>query len=1300
MYILRNPFNSTLLTIAGLLALLTLQPFTRLVSNIVQAANSLPLSFVSNVGQADQAVQFQVRSLGGTLFFTRGEVVLSLPESAEEQRVLRMRFEGANPELAIRASELLPGVVNYFLGNDPAKWQTNIPTYGGVVYESLYPGIDLAYDGSEGLLKGTYTVAAGADPSVIRWRYMGAERADLDTATGDLRIGLLNGNVLSERAPTAWQEINGVRMPVAARFTVADDGGVGIALGRYDAEYALTIDPVLVYSTYLGGTFDDDALDLGVDSSGNIYLVGKTASTDYPVVNPVQGSNAGDYDVYVTKLNPTGTALVYSTYIGGTAHDKPTDLVIDAANNAYVSGLTAGGFPTAGTPNSFQSISGGQIDGFAFKLNSIGNSLIYSTFLGGSSDDTANDLAVDEEGNAYITGQACSSNFPLHNPIYGTNQNCDAYVLKLNPSGSALVYSTYLGGSGLESGSAIGVDSAGNAYLIGNTPSTDFPMAGTPYQSVNAGGYDLFLAKFNSTGTALVYSTYLGGGDGTGTTIPANDDEAVDIVLDESGNSYVVGYTRADNFPLLNPYQSTRAGDYDLVIAKLNSNGSALTYSTYLGGNAGDFASTLVLDAANNVYIVGSTFSTNFPTLDGLQTNHGGTTDVFVSQLNSSGSGLLFSTILGGEAFDNGRGIAVSISGTIYISGESNSTNFPTIHPLQASNSGGTDAFVAMISPSFIVNTPDDTIVGTCDAAHCSLREAINAANTSPGPDAITFNIPGAGSHTIQVGLGGLPVVTDPVVIDGTTQPGYAGAPVIVVDGSVAGEQFISGLMITGGNSTVRGLVINNFTFAGIFLSGSSDNVVEGNFIGTDATGTQARGNRDGVYILDSANNRIGGTAMGMRNIISGNTDDGINLEGSGATGNQIHNNYIGTTTTGYDALGNAQDGIKISGTSSNNLIGWTMLNIIAYNGMRGVYVEAGTTATGNAIRSNTITLNGGLGIDLGGDGVTQNDTGDGDSGSNNLQNSPTITAAVATVMSTRITGHLNSIPNTTHYIEFFVNEACDTSGFGEGESRLGGVTVATDATGNTPFIFDFLAGLNVGYKITATATNLATNDTSEFSACATVRPPGADLSVTQTDSPEAGPPQTPVTYTITVSNNGPDTATGVTLTDDLPDEVNFTSATPSQGNCSQALGIVTCNLGDLANGATATVTVVASLPFRPTAVNQVTVNSGMPDPNPANNSDTETTIVIATPTPTYTPSRTYTPSDTPTPLTATPTVTNTRSSAPPAFVPFPSLTPSDTPVPSNTALPSATPTVTNTAYLLPTATATHTPLPPPPPIG
>ena len=671
-------------------------------------SHKLPLSFVPNAGQTDPAVRFEVRGMGGTLFFKANEVVLSLPtepqsparqdttlapldhlreerlaaaEAAAPPTVVRLRFEDANPTPEVTGIERLPGIVNYFIGNDPAKWHTNLPTYGGIAYRQLYPGIDLRYDGTEGVLKGTYIVAPGADPTRIRWRYEGATSVRVDEATGDLLIDLPSaagaggrdeGHTLTEQAPTAWQEINGQRVPVATRYAIADDGTIGFALSNYDPTWPLMIDPTLVYSTYLGGTDMDEGNDIAVDSAGNVYVTGSTHASDF--------SRPAAYDVLVTKLNADGSALVYSTFLGaGSGHG----IAADSAGNAYVTGSawSTFDFPTA---SPLQATLDSPPYAFVAKLNADGSALVYSTFLGGGNGDG---IALDSDGNAYVTGCTTSSDFPTANPLDGSlGGYIDAFVAKLNTDGSGLIYSTYLGGSDYEYGHSIAVDSAGNAYIAGATQSTDFPTA-SPLQTTLGGSTDAFVAKLNTDGNAFVYSTYLGGSE---------HDLGEGIAVDSEGNAYITGWTWSTDFPTVDPLQGSFAGVADAFVAKLNEDGGALVYSTYLGGSGRDEGEGIAVDSAGNAYITGDTNSSDFPIANPVQATCRGE-DAFVAKLSGDGSALVYSTYLGGSGSDYGRGIAVDSEGNAYVTGSTLSSDFPTANPVQGSRSGVTDAFVAKI---------------------------------------------------------------------------------------------------------------------------------------------------------------------------------------------------------------------------------------------------------------------------------------------------------------------------------------------------------------------------------------------------------------------------------------------------------------------------------------------------------------------------------------------------------------------------------------------------------------------------
>jgi uncharacterized protein (TIGR03437 family) len=671
-------------------------------ARLVEPYGNLPLSFEANHGQTDGRVQFLSRGRGYTLFLTATEAVLARDGSA-----VRMKFKGANPAPRITGVDQLAGSSNYFIGNDPGKWRTAVPTYGKVRYESLYPGVDLVFRGTHGRLEYDFLIAPGADPSLIRLAFEGADKLEVE-ARGDLVVHA-GGGELRFRRPLVYQEVEGVRREVAASYVLEGYAGgpakagpytapytaratlVGFQVAAYDASKPLIIDPVLAYSTYLGGSGQDRGYGIAVDSSGNAYVTGCTSSSNFPTANALQASFGGNWDAFVTKLNAAGSALVYSTYLGGNGVDVGNWIALDSSGNAYVTGETkSSNFPTA---NALQaSFGGGVWDAFVTKLDAAGSALVYSTYLGGNGADGAEDVAVDSSGSAYVTGYTDSSNFPTGNPLqasYGGG-SYDAFVAKLNAAGSALVYSTYLGGNGYEWGDGIAVDSSDNAYVAGFTDSSNFPTA-NPLQASSRGGMDVFVTKLNAAGSALVYSTYLGGSGG---------DWAYVIAVDSSGNGYVTGCTSSSNFPTANALQASYGGgDADVFVAKLNPAGSALVYSTYLGGNGYDWVEGMAVDSSGNAYVVGRTDSSNFPTANALQASFGGVGDAFVTKLNAAGSALLYSTHLGGNGDDWGTGIAVDSSGNAYVTGATQSGNFPMAAALQPGYGGGAyDAFIAKIS--------------------------------------------------------------------------------------------------------------------------------------------------------------------------------------------------------------------------------------------------------------------------------------------------------------------------------------------------------------------------------------------------------------------------------------------------------------------------------------------------------------------------------------------------------------------------------------------------------------------------
>ncbi len=723
--------------------------------SVVAGYGQLPLYFEANTGQVDESVRFFSRGSGYGLHLTSTEAVLTLRKpsairgqrSEEEDRTavgdlrsvgvgagrgeeeklatVRMRLVGANKTPEVTGSEALPGRVNYLIGNDPKRWRTGIPTYGKVKYASVYPGVDLLYYGNQQQLEYDFVLAPGADPGQIR---MGFTLAQGDHGVSPLRISdggelLLDvgGGEIRMRRPFVYQEIGGLRREVSGGYVLdVKKQTVGFQVAAYDRRLPLVIDPILSYATYLGGTGDDYAQDIDVDAAGYIYVTGYTRSMDFPTASAMQGVSMGGFDLFIVKLDPTGSSLVYATYLGGKGDDIANGMAVDGVGATYITGYTvSANFPTV---SPIQGVLNGGFDVFVAKLNPSGSALVYSTYLGGADNDAGYGITVDGSGNAYVTGDTGSLNFPVflpiqatHAPIVGTDAKAkyDAFIAKLNPAGSALLYSTYLGGSFGESGHVVVLDAAGNTYLTGHTESPDFPMA-SPLQPTLGGMMDAFVTKLDAAGSTLLYSTYLGGSVGF---VAGNDmDFSMDMDVDAAGNAYVAGYTGSTDFPVVNPIQAThRGGTHDGFVSKLSPDGAALLYSTYLGGTgSNDTVHGIAVDRLGNAYAIGYTNSVDFPVVSPLQATKAGaigTYDGFITKLNVDGSALVYSTYFGGSGTDYLRKVTVDGMSNVYVAGYTKSTNFPTQSPYQAASAGKYDAVVLKIAG----DADDDGVLDSVD---------------------------------------------------------------------------------------------------------------------------------------------------------------------------------------------------------------------------------------------------------------------------------------------------------------------------------------------------------------------------------------------------------------------------------------------------------------------------------------------------------------------------------------------------------------------------------------------------------
>jgi Bacterial Ig-like domain (group 3)/Beta-propeller repeat len=700
---------------------------------LLSAYGQLPLSFEANQGQTAAQVQFFTHTGGGTLFLTSNSAVLSLttPDNSWRQDsdladpangkisiaqpqntgttgvALALNLVGANPNASVFGLDKLPGISNYFIGNDPSQWHTNIPNYSKVEYQNVYPGINLVYYGNQQQLEYDYQLAPGADPSSIRFVVQGADGLSIDDK-GNLVLHAATGDVL-EHAPVIYQQVDGIQQSVSGRFVLLGNNEVGFQVGSYDATLPLVIDPVLSYSTYLGGSGIDAGQGIAVDGSGNAYVTGVTNSTNFPTTSGVQttlGSTNGN--AFVTELNASGTAVLYSTYIGGTGTAQGEAIAVDGSGNAYITGGSYdANFPT--TAGAFQpSFGGGSTDAFVTQLNSTGTTLVYSTYLGGSGNDLGSGIALDTSGNAFVTGFAASTNFPtttnaFETSLDGGSGTIDAFVAKVNATGTALVYSTYLGGSdnGSTQGQAIAVDGLGNAYVTGYTGSASFPTTTgaiqTDLQTSSNGTGDAFVTELNTSGTALVYSTFLGvGASGRG------------IAVDASGDAFITGGYFESLPTTPGAFQSTGLGGntWHAFVAEVNGSGTDLVYCAELGGGGQDFGYSIAIDDFGDAYITGSTYSTNFPTTsDAFQNSLSGNNNAFVTELNVGGTGLIYSTYLG-NSNSAANGIALDGLGNAYITGFSSSANFPTTSgAFQTSFGGNYDAFVAEFNFGMLTTT-------------------------------------------------------------------------------------------------------------------------------------------------------------------------------------------------------------------------------------------------------------------------------------------------------------------------------------------------------------------------------------------------------------------------------------------------------------------------------------------------------------------------------------------------------------------------------------------------------------------
>jgi uncharacterized repeat protein (TIGR01451 family) len=911
------------------------------------AFGRLPLSFELNQGQTDSQVRFLARGQGYSLFLTTNGAVFSFDEPST---ALRMYLQGVATSPRISGVDELPGKVNYLLGRESDKWRTNIPTYARVSYEQIYPGVDLIYYGNQRQLEYDFVIAPGVSFKQIRLAFDGTSKPRLNRH-GDLVIKSGTHKITLLR-PQAYQEIGKQRREVSVRYLLNTRGQVTFQIGNYDKRQQLIIDPVLVYSSFLGGSDQDRGNGIAVDSSGNAYIAGQTSSADFPTGSPLQMVSAGPSDAFVSKLNASGSALVYSTYLGGSSSDLAMSIAVDNAGNAYITGLTtSNNFPVA---NALHPTSTGSTDGFIAELNASGSALVYSTYLGGRGSDGGNSIAVDSLGNAYVTGFTSSRDFPTTNPLQTSRSGNTIFKsinsagswtasdsgliaatvndLKFHPSNSSFIYAaTETGVYKTLDGGVSWTALSGQTALPVNRVALDPTDANVIYAATNGGVYkstdggNNFSAMNNGLGAISVrtiivdpvtpttlyvttgFSSYFRSIDGgtnwtqrfmsgagvinsltidpntpttlyaattigvfkstdsgtnwtasnTGFPFPINiSSVSIDktnnflyvptifgifksadgantwtnitdfsafttvsrIAIDPANSSIIYIATplglfktvdggatwnaSGNGFPnsnvlslVVDPgqastlYIGTSSGS-DAFVTKLSAGGAAQVYSTYLGGSVADVGSGIALDSAGNVYLTGSTGSSNFPTANALRPAISSGTDAFVTKLHANGSGLVYSTFLGGDSNDAGAAIAVDGDGNAYIGGTTSSQDFPTVNAFQSTNPSQTnEAFITKLNPagsSLIYST----YLGGDSADSCS---------------AIAVDAAGSAYVTGTTSSRNFPVV-------GAFQPVLRGSDAFITKLSPSGSSLIYSTFLGGFSSDLgAGLALDQF---------------------------------------------------------------------------------------------------------------------------------------------------------------------------------------------------------------------------------------------------------------------------------------------------------------------------------------------------------------------------------------------------------------------------------------------------------------------------------------------------------